>query len=145
MWRTILESVVNNEQLWRPSTVEPEHTTFVLSPISSPHRDAQFYVHAQLIAIHMYYYGHGLSIGLWPVLAMALGHQSMLLEQAFVQLVSPSLAVELRPWFALRPEDPMPTALTHPACRLVMETLDIQVPIPTPSLLDVSSLTLLLS
>ncbi|KAJ7020454.1 hypothetical protein C8F04DRAFT_1196622 [Mycena alexandri] len=126
VWRTILESVVNNEQLWRPSTVEPEHTTFVLSPISSPHRDAQFYVHAQLIAIQMYYYGHGLSIGLWPVLAMALGHQSMLLEQAFVQLVSPSLAVELRPWFALRLEDPMPTALTHPACRLVMETLDIQ-------------------
>ncbi|KAJ7042280.1 hypothetical protein C8F04DRAFT_1176438 [Mycena alexandri] len=125
VWRTILESVVNNEQLWRPSTVEPEHTTFVLSPISSPHRDAQFYVHAQLIAIHMYY-GHGLSIGLWPVLAMALGHQSMLLGQAFVQLVSPSLAVELRPWFALHPEDPMPTALTHPACRLVMETLDIQ-------------------
>ncbi|KAJ7040169.1 hypothetical protein C8F04DRAFT_1314113 [Mycena alexandri] len=126
VWRHILESIAKENQFWRPSAVEADHATFILSPVSTPARAAQFYVHGQLIAIHMYYYGHGLSIGLWPVLALALGRQSMLLGVDFLQLISPNVAAELRSWFALRPEDPIPTSLAHPVCTLIMETLDIQ-------------------
>ncbi|KAJ7757901.1 hypothetical protein B0H16DRAFT_1721032 [Mycena metata] len=126
VWRHILESIAKENQFWRPSTVEADHATFILSPVSTPVHAAQFHVHGQLIAIHMYYYGHGLSIGLWPVLALALGRQSMLLGVDFLQLISPDVAAELRSWFTLRPEDPIPTSLAHPVCTLIMETLDIQ-------------------
>ena len=90
-------------------------------------RAANFYAHGQLIAIHLYYYGHGLSVGLWPVIAMALGQDSMLLGAQFLRLVSPGIASELQPWFALKPEDPIPTALTDPVALLIIEGLDIQV------------------
>ncbi|KAJ7730411.1 hypothetical protein B0H16DRAFT_1469571 [Mycena metata] len=103
VWRNVLELVAAERQFWCPTMVEPEHATFVLAPVSTPDRAAQFYAHGQLIALHMYYYGHGLS-----------------------SLVSPTIADELRSWFALRSEDPMPTALTAPVCRLIMDTLDIQ-------------------
>ncbi|KAJ7716452.1 hypothetical protein B0H16DRAFT_1801398 [Mycena metata] len=126
VWRHILESIAKENQFWRPFTVEADHATFILSLVSTPARTAQFYVHGQLITIHMYYYGHGLSIGLWPVLVLALGRQSMLLGINFLQLISPNVAAELWSWFALRPEDPIPTSLAHPVCTLIIETLDIQ-------------------
>ncbi|KAJ7167934.1 hypothetical protein C8R46DRAFT_1218860 [Mycena filopes] len=44
----------------------------------------------------------------------------------FLRVISPSLALELRPWFALKPEDPIPTALSDPVAIVLMETLDIQ-------------------
>ncbi|KAJ7185187.1 hypothetical protein C8R46DRAFT_1287519 [Mycena filopes] len=126
VWRNVITFIAADGQLWRPTTLEPEHVTFILSPTPTTDRLARFYAYGQLLAIHLYYYGHGLGVGLWPVLVMALGRESMLLGPAFLRVISPSLALELRPWFALRPEDPIPTALSDPVAIVLMETLDIQ-------------------
>ncbi|KAJ7089450.1 hypothetical protein C8R44DRAFT_751454 [Mycena epipterygia] len=130
VWRHVLSLMAEDGQFWRAMFLEPDHVTFVLSRVASPERVSRFYTYGQLIALHLYYYGHGLSIGLWPVLAIALGRKSMLLGEAFLRLISPGIASELKPWFALRPEDPIPTSLTHPVSGLIMELLDTQ-----PSLL----------
>ncbi|KAJ6553395.1 hypothetical protein B0H19DRAFT_1072844 [Mycena capillaripes] len=91
VWRHVLSLLTEDTQFWQPSAAEPEHVTFLLSPVSSgPERTARLYAHGQLIAIHLYYYGHGLS------------------------LISPDIASELRPWFALGADDPMPSFLTAP-------------------------------
>ncbi|KAJ7619808.1 hypothetical protein DFH06DRAFT_1144267 [Mycena polygramma] len=126
VWRNILSLLAGDTQFWRPAMVESEHVTFVLSPVSTTERAARFHAYGQLAAINLYYYGQGLSIGLWPMLAIALGRQSMLLGYPFLRLISPDVAVELRPWFALRVTDPIPTAMSDPVCGLIMDTLDIQ-------------------
>ncbi|KAJ7311636.1 hypothetical protein DFH08DRAFT_973733 [Mycena albidolilacea] len=134
VWRHVLSLLAEDTRFWQPTPAEPQYFTFLLSPVSSePERTAKFYVYGQLIAIHLYYYGHGLSVGLWPVLAIALGRASMLLGEGFLRLISPDVASDLRPWFALAVEDPMPSSLTAPVSRLLMDVLEIQpsqVPFP---------------
>ncbi|KAJ7891729.1 hypothetical protein B0H14DRAFT_3696366 [Mycena olivaceomarginata] len=134
VWRHVLSLLAEDTRFWQPTPAEPQYFTFLLSPVSSePERTAKFYVYGQLIAIHLYYYGHGLSVGLWPVLAIALGRASMLLGEGFLRLISPDVASDLRPWFALAVEDPMPSSLTAPVSRLLMNVLEIQpsqVPFP---------------
>ncbi|KAJ7780601.1 hypothetical protein DFH07DRAFT_949834 [Mycena maculata] len=132
VWRCLLPLVAQDDQFWQPSTVDAGYFTFLLSPVSTLDRTNRFYVYGQLIALHLYYLGHGLSIGLWPVLAIALGRKSTLLGQKFLALVSPDIAEELNPWFQLRPEDPIPSGATHPVRSLIMELLNTQ-PFMVPS------------
>jgi hypothetical protein len=130
VWRHVLSLLAEDTRFWQPNPAEPQYFTFLLSPVSSePERTAKFYVYGQLIAIHLYYYGHGLSVGLWPVLAIALGRASMLLGKGFLQLISHDVALELWPWSALAP---MPSSLTVPVSCLLMDILEIQIRVHLP-------------
>jgi hypothetical protein len=54
-------------------------------------------------------------------LAIVLGRDSMLLGENFLREISPSIAAQFKPWFALAPADPIPTSLSDPVCGLIMD------------------------
>ncbi|KAJ7198328.1 hypothetical protein GGX14DRAFT_402031 [Mycena pura] len=81
VWRKTMELVVQQSPFWQPSPAEPEYHTFLFSPITSgsAERSLALYVHGQILSLYLYYYGQGLAVGLWPILALVLGRDSMLL------------------------------------------------------------------
>ncbi|KAK7001421.1 hypothetical protein R3P38DRAFT_3611992 [Favolaschia claudopus] len=127
VFRTILENVAADGHCWVPSSMEPGYVTFQISPLADSDRRAKLYAYGRITALHLYYYGHGYQIGLWPVLAAVLGRKSMLLGEQFLRLVSPNVAAEFGPWFALHPGDPLPSSLSHPVSSLFMSLLNVQL------------------
>ncbi|KAK6995661.1 hypothetical protein R3P38DRAFT_2656084 [Favolaschia claudopus] len=126
VFRTILENVAADGHCWVPSFTEPGYVTFQISPLADNDRRAKLYAYGRVTALHLYYYGHGYQIGLWPVLAAVLGRKSMLLGEQFLRLVSPDVAAEFGPWFALHPGDPLPSSISHPVSSLFMSLLNVQ-------------------
>ncbi|KAK7016648.1 hypothetical protein R3P38DRAFT_3202895 [Favolaschia claudopus] len=86
VFRTILENVAAHGHCWVPSSIEPGYVTFQISPLADSDRRTKLYAYGRVTALHLYYYGHGYQIGLWPVLAAVLGRKSMLLGEQFLRL-----------------------------------------------------------
>ncbi|KAJ7212438.1 hypothetical protein C8J57DRAFT_1256371 [Mycena rebaudengoi] len=123
VFRTVLSLISEQYNFWVSSQAEPTFSTFSLYPLPgiTEERKSRFYSHGRAIALHLFYYGHGLSVGLWPILAIVLGRDSMLLGENFLREISPSIAAQFKPWFALAPADPIPTSLSDPVCGLIMD------------------------
>lgn len=127
-FREMLTLITDDHLFWQASPAEPHMFTFNLSPLNNanPTRIARFHVHARALALQLIYYGQGLKIGFWPALSLLLGRQSMLLGEAFLQMMSPEVADKMAPWFALSPNDPIPRA-PNPVCSLIVEVFNMQV------------------
>ncbi|KAJ7247569.1 hypothetical protein C8J57DRAFT_1673884 [Mycena rebaudengoi] len=98
VFRTVLSLISEQYNFWVSSQAEPTFSTFSLYPLPgiTEERKSRFYSHV-------------------------LGRDSMLLGENFLHEISPSIAAQFKPWFALAPADPIPTSLSDPVCGLIMD------------------------
>jgi hypothetical protein len=123
--------MVDDHNMWQ----QTPHSKFMV-PLFTPgnmdviERRRNFHAHGVLLALHCYVLASGPSpVSIWFLLALCMGEKAFLIPSLdrYIAALDPVAFACLKPWFAFKPDDILPTNPMHPFNQFLITVMDIQV------------------